>query len=313
MITRRTALLAKVETVYGTDPTPTVSANSILVKNVSLKPTGDILERDFIQSSLSSLQFVRGAKWVDLSFECELKGTGVRGELPAYGWEGTLFRACGMAETVVASTRIAYAPVSTGFESATLWVYKDSIYHKINGWRGDFTITYEVGKYGVIKFEGQGFYVAPTDASPSAQTFSSVVPPVALSAGLTLDTTTYASASVEKIEFKMGNKLAQRKSMNSDSGLTEILIHGRDPGGSFDPEAVTEATYPFWSKWSAATAIALNLGPIGSTSGNIITIGAPKMQLNDLVYGDRNGILTYDVPFSLAGNAGDDELTITIT
>jgi len=313
MITRRTAILAKIEGTYGTDPTPTVGANALLVKDVEMKPTGDVLERDFIRSSLSSLAFVRGAKWVDLAFTCEFKGSGTRGALPATGWEGTLFRACGMKETVTTSTSIVYSPISTGFESATIWVYQDGIFHKVNGWRGDCTITYEVGKYGELRFEGQGLYVAPTDASPSAQTFSDVVPPVALSAGLTLDGTAYSGAIVERIELRLGNKLAQRKSMNSASGLTEILITERDPGGSFDPEAVIEATYPFWAKWAAATTIALNLGPIGSTAGNIITITAPKMQLNDLTYGDRNGILTYDVPFSLAGNSGDDELVITIT
>lgn len=317
MLTRKTSILVKIETVYGTPATPTAAANAILVNDVNLKIAGEVLERDFYKSSLSRMPFARGMKHAEISFTTELKGTGTRGSLPAVGWEGTLFRGCGMAETIVASTRVAYAPVSASMEGVTLQVYKDGLYHVLSGCRGTFAMNFEVGKYPTVKWDMKGLYSAVTDATvATTQAFSTVVPPTCLSAGLSLidsAATFGSSAIVEKVEIAMNNDLAMRKSINSADGLFEWMITGRKPGGSFDPEAITQATYATWTKWAAATQHALNLGPIGSASGNIITVTAPALQYRDIDYADRNGILAYQIPFDLAMSAGDDELVITFT
>lgn len=310
MLVRKTVILAKIESTYGVDPTPSPSANAILVKNVDLRPTGEVLDRDFLRSSLSPLPFVRGIKEVEVSFETELKGTGSAGQLPAYGWEGTLFRACGMSETVNAGISIVYAPVSSAFESVTLYVYKDGIFHKVTGCRGTFTLTAEVGKYATVKWTLSGFYVAPTDATPAAQTFSSVAPPVVLSGNLTLGG--YAAVAT-KIELTLGNELAKRLSINAPGGLLEWVITGRKPGGSLDPETVTEATHTFWGNWASGASVALNLGPVGSAAGNKVAIAAPSVQYESLSYGDRSGILAYEMPFRCASTTGDTELSITFT
>ncbi|MEM5790031.1 MAG: hypothetical protein AAGU11_22160, partial [Syntrophobacteraceae bacterium] len=130
MLRRKTVILAKAETTYGTDPVPTVAANTLEVYDAELKPNGETLSRNTMQASISKPAFVRGIKFYDLSFKTELKGTGTRGVLPAFGWLGTLFRGCGMSETIAAGTSIIYAPVSTTFESITIYVYMDGIFHK---------------------------------------------------------------------------------------------------------------------------------------------------------------------------------------
>lgn len=317
MLTRRTVMLAKVEASYGVDPTPTVAANAILVNDVNLKIAGEVLERDFYKSSLSKMAFARGIKHAEVSFGTELKGTGTRGTLPSTGWEGTLFRGCGFAETVVASTRVAYAPVSTGFEGMTLWVYRDGIYHKINGCMGDkIDLTFEVGKYPVAKWSFKGLYATPTDSTPSTQSFSSVVPPTCLSGALTVTAsagTLSTAGIVEKVQITVDNTLAMRKSINEATGILGWTITDRKISGSFDPEVITEASYAFWARWAAATQSVLNLGPLGATSGNMITIGAPAIQYRDLDYQDRSGQLVYQIPFDLAMSTGDDEFTVTFT
>lgn len=310
MLVRKTVVLVKVESTYGVDASPTPSANAILVKNVDIRPTGEVLDRDFLRSSLSPLPFVRGIKEVEVSFETELKGTGTAGSLPSWGWEGTLFRACGMSETVTAGTSVVYAPVSSSFESVTLYVYKDNIFHKVLGCRGTFSLSAEVGKYATVRWTLNGLYQAPTDTTPSAQTFSSVAPPVVLNGGLSLGG--YAAIAT-KIELNMGNELAKRLSVNATGGILEWVITGRKPGGSLDPETVTEATHPFWANWASGASVALNLGPIGSTAGNRITIDAPALQYESLSYGDRSGLLAYEMPFRCASTTGDNEFTITFT
>jgi hypothetical protein len=310
MLTRKTVVLAKIEAAYGTDPTPTPTANAILVSDLDIKPAGEVAERSYMKSSLSQPPFLRGPRSVDLTFRTELKGTGTRGQLPAWGWEGVLLRACGMAETVTANTSIAYAPVSANFESCALYVYRDQVFHKVLGCRGSFRILAEVGKHIAIEWKFRGLYTSPADASPGAQTFSSVIPPLVLSAGLTIGG---YSAVAERLEIDMNVDIGPRRSMNAATGIAGMQIGGRSPRGSFVPEAVTEATAPFWNNWETAAAVALALGPVGSASGTIVAIGAPKLQYREMGYGDRSGTLVYQVPFSLAMNTGDDELTITIT
>ena len=308
MLTRKTVILAKVETGgYGVDATPTPAANALLVKDVAVKPVGEVVERDFLRSSLSPLEFVRGMKEVELSFETELKGTGTAGSVPAWGWEGELLRACGMDEQINTGVDITYQPVSVDFESASIYVYKDGIFHKILGCRGTFAIVGTVGQYLALRWTFRGLYAAPADDSPATQTFSSVKPAVLLSAGLTIAS---YSPVASRIEVALNNELGRRTDINEAEGLKEVLITRRRPGGSFDPESALEATHPFWADWQTALAKALNIGPIGATAGNKVTITAPKMQLEDIAYGDREGLQTYEIPFRLAMSAGDDELVI---
>lgn len=310
MLTRKTVVLAKAEATYGTDPVPTVTANALLVSNLDFKVAGEEVKRDFYKSSLSQAQFVRGATSCEISFTTELRGTGTRGVIPAFGWEGALATACGMTETVTASTSVVWTPASSSLKSVTLYVYRDGILHKVLGCMGTAKFNFEVGKAPTATWSFKGLYETPTDASPAAQTFSIVVPNTVLSAGLTIGG--YA-AIAEKLEIDLGVDVGQRKSMNAPTGILGFQVTGRNPSGSFDPEAVTEATHTFWANWAAATAVALNIGPIGSTSGNIVTVTAPKLQYKDLSYGDRDGTLTYQVPFALAMNAGDDEVSISFT
>lgn len=310
MLIRKTVILAKIESTYGVDPVPTVGANALLVKDVEIKPAGETITRDFLRSSLSPLTHRRGIKHQTVSFVTELKGAGTPGALPAWGWEGVLLRACGLQETINAGVSIAYAPRSSSFESCTLYVYRDGIFHKLVGCRGTVSFTLEVGKIPTAKFEMSGLYVSPVDGTPSAQSFSTVEPATVLAAGFTCGG--YAAVA-EKLEISLNNSLAQRKSINSPTGILEWIITGRDPNGSFDPETVTEATEDFWAKWEAAESMELAIGPIGSTSGNIVSLSAPAMQYREINYADRNGLLAYQIPFGLAGNNGDDELVITFS
>lgn len=310
MLTRKTVILAKVESVYGQDPTPTPAANALLVKDVDLRVDGEMVERDFLRATLSPLEFVRGMKEIELAFSTELKGTGTAGSLPSWGWEGELLRACGFSETITPGVSIVYEPVSSSFEAVTLYLYMDGIFHKILGCRGTPVLTWERGRYANMRWTMRGLYAAPVDATPGAQTFSSVKPPVLLSAGITIGGYSPVATAVE---IALNNALGRREDANSATGLKEILITGRAPGGSLNPETVTEATKAFWNEWELATAQAINIGPVGGTGGNQIQIAAPKAQYESIGYGDREGLLTYEIPLRLAQDTGDDELTITFT
>ena len=62
----------------------------------------------------------------------ELAGSGTAGTAPRYG---ALLQACGLSETIVASTSVTYAPVSSAFSSATIYFNNDGIRHILTGCR----------------------------------------------------------------------------------------------------------------------------------------------------------------------------------
>jgi hypothetical protein len=100
-LTRKQTVLAKIESTYGTDPTPTGSANAILVRNLTVNPiAAETVGRDVIRSYLGESDQLLANKRVEMTFEIEMAGAGAAGTAPAYG---PLLRACAMAETTVAS------------------------------------------------------------------------------------------------------------------------------------------------------------------------------------------------------------------
>ena len=70
------------------------------------------------------------------------------------------------------------------------------------------------------------------------------------------------------------------------------------------------ATYDFFTDWKNATARALSV-VVGSVAGNKLTVTMPKVTLDGVETGDRNGAVTRDIPFRAAcTDAGNDEVQL---
>ena len=114
MKTRKKYILAKIETTYGTDPTP-AAANAILTSGLQRSLyEGNVVTRELDRETLGNDETVNTAPYVMIEFAVELAGAGTAGDAPDYG---VLLRACGFAETIDAGVDVEYAPVSSGFES----------------------------------------------------------------------------------------------------------------------------------------------------------------------------------------------------
>lgn len=311
MKTRKTVVLAKLEESYGVDPTPTEAANALKVWDVDIKPSAETIDNPYFRDTLTPAAIRKGNKFYEVSFKSDLKGSGTRGARPTVGWEGDLLQACGMSETVTPDVSIVYSPVSddADFKSITLYVYRDGHFHKVLGCRGTWKLIAEAGKQLVVEWKFNGIFSSVTDDTAAACTYSAVVPELVVSGALTMDGDAHVAS---KVELDINNTLSMKKSINAPTGIGGYEITGRAPNGNFDPEAVAEATHPFWGNWEDAVTMALNLGPLGETSGNIIQIACPSCQYGDLAYADRDGTLIMNAPFTLTGD-GDDELTIIMT
>ena len=313
-LSRQKVLLVKEEATYGTDPVPTVGDNAIDAMGIKTNYPGEVLERDMERASISPVAPKLGKRYAEVSFSTELKGSGAAGTAPAIG---DLLEACGFGEAVSAGVSVTYTPASTGHKSVTFYVYDiqaatgNSRLHKITGARGTFNLITEAGQIARIEWTFQGLYTKPADvASPGAASYESTKPPIVESSTFTLNSV--ATLVAQALNIDIANEVSQREDINAAAGIKGFEIIGRKPNGSFNPEAVLLATYDFWGDWVAATERALEL-VVGSVAGNIITISAPKVTLDTISEGERNGIRTEDIPFKCAMNTGDDEISICLT
>lgn len=303
LLVRKYVLLAKVETVYGSDASPTAS-DVILVENLKITPMFDLLDRKNVAlPDLDKLPSLIGKFAWQVTFDCELRGSGGAATTPP-DW-GKLLRACSMSETI--ATEVTYTPESAGQESVTIYCYLDGLLHKMTGCVGTFEFKGEVGQPAKFSFEFRGKMSAmPADSANPTVTFQNTTPPLCLAAGFN-----YGSwdVPVTKFSFNVNNTLAPREDVRETYGYLGFFVSDRAPEGGFDPEVQTLASKDLWGDLVDRTPAALDI-TLGSGTGGTVEFAAPKCYLKDIGYADRNGILNYDARFECARNTGNDSFTI---
>jgi hypothetical protein len=213
---------------------------------------------------------------------------------------------------------ISYWPNSAGGEgnntSLSIDLREDGRSKRLRGSRGTFTIEATVGEPAFLNFEIRGVEELVSDiALLSGVIFEEVTPPKFQGVGFAISTGTPYSALITNFTLAMNNTLANRLSANEAEGIQAVRISNRGPGGSFDPEAVLVATHDFFNNWFNGTVYTAGW-TIGSGAGNTIEFFAPRAQTDTVGDGDRDGIATDPVDFSVhAGNVNspsDDEFVI---
>jgi len=311
-LTRKKFLIAKIESAYGTDPTPVGGSDAIQVTNLEVTP----IESDNAQAA--SLQgFIgnstRGTivanKRVSVTFDVELAGSGTAGTAPAFG---PLLKACGLSETVVAATSVTYAGVSSSFDSATIYCFYDGTRHKITGARGTVSFNMTAGQFPVASFVMTGIYNAPDDTALSG-TFTVANQAAALEINDTNVTTAtfhgVTSVRLESLDLALNNEVFYHETVSSQ----EVLITNRAPGGTAVIEAPAVGTTDYFAK---ATAVATGNSSfvIGATGGNIITLTMAQTDITGVSYGDTNGVISLSMPYlALPTTSGNDEISLAFT
>jgi len=206
-----------------------------------------------------------------------------------------------------------YEPVSSGFESLTIYCYLDGLLHKMTGCRGTVSFSGEAGNYGTASFTFMGQYHPVVDEPmPEGAVYEETAPHQIELAGLTLDGYRYACAQSFSIDLGMTNVV--RDCMNGLDGYDGIITTDRSVTGSVNPEAVLEADFNVWERF-ASGEIGKFYVCVGVDSANRVEFISNSVQYNSVAYGDRNNIRTYDVGMKFVGNTGDgdDELEIVFS
>lgn len=308
MIINREVILVKEEVTYNTDPVPVEGVDAVLVENPAWANEGlRMNERPAVRASIGQLQHVYGGMLQTVTFDVEMKGSGVAGTAPEIG---TLLQCCGMLETVVAVTSVTYTPASTGHKSCTIYYYQDGTLLKLTGCRGTVNFNLEVGAIPKASFTMTGHTATVTDVALASPTYDSIIPAPFINAAF--DIGGYG-AVIGAWTFDMGNEIAMPPNPAATDGFGELQITKRDVNGSIDPEHVLVATNPFDADLRGGVGMALASGAIGGTAGNILNISHPEIYYRDLAPGDRDGIRTLDITYAAAESTTDDEVSIAFT
>ena len=307
-LTRKRLIRVKKESTYGTDATP-VGTDALLVRNLEITPVeADVVSRDLIRNYLGNSPQLLANTRVSITFQVELAASGTAGTAPRYG---SILQACGMSETIVATTSVTYAPVSSAFSSASIYFDNDGIRHILTGCRGSFTLTGEVGQIPTIDFTMVGCYNAPTDTAAPSTTFSAQASPLIFKQGNTSAFSFFSYAGcLQSVSFDMANETVYRELVGCTK---EVLITNRAPSGTVMIEAPALATKDFFALSQTETTGNLTFLH-GTTAGNRVTFTASQCDVGNPSYADQDGVQMLNIPYvAVPSTAGNDELALAFT
>jgi hypothetical protein len=315
---RNTVILLKPEVTYALDPTPTGAANAMLVSNLSINPfNATTVDRDLIRSYLGASEALIGSKYVEMGFDVELTGSGTVAVAPAWG---NSLLACGMAETVTATFRVDYTPVSASFGSCTIYWYDDGLLHKATGVRGAPVFKLGINNRPVMSYKFLGLYSTPTVVANPSTTLTAWKTPQLISEANTLDLTfggTHATGVApviasgttypsQGIEMDLGNKVDFNPLLGGET--VDLTSRATTAKVTLDLTATQEAAM-------IASAEAGTLQTVGLSHGTVanqkVLIWLPSVQITNVQKAEANGkrLVALDLR-CLPSSSGNDEVRI---
>ena len=306
---RKRSILAKAESSYGSDPTPTGSANYVQVIDLNIEPiVSDEVSRDLIRPYMGNYEVIPANTRVNVTFDVEMAGSGSAGTAPKYG---AILKACGLSETVVSSTSVTYAPVTTPSDSVTLFVNYDGIRHKVTGARGTFSLNCEVNNIPRISFSLTGIFNAPTDTALPTVTVSNQASPLIFKNGSASNFAIFGfAAALQSWNLDFNNEVIYRELVG---GTKEVLITDRRPSGTAVIESPALSAHNFFTDYTG-TSTGTNTWLHGTVAGNKVTVSCPQTDLGQPTYEESDGITMLSLPFMATPTASaNNEFSLVYT
>ena len=314
---RNTAVLAKIETTPGTDSVPTGSANAILVSNLSITPlNAQNVDRALIRPFLGASEMLIGSSYVECSFDVEFVGSGTVATAPAWA---PLARACGLAETLTATIRADYTPISSAMETVTIYWYDDGVLHKLLAAVGNVMPKLMMGEIPKLSFKFMGLEGGNTAVSNPSLTLTAFKQPQIVRDAVTADLTFGATHSATLapaftggtvypstgVELDFGNETP----FNPFLGGERIDIVNRTVTGKVELVLTAAEEVAMIASAKAGTLVSVGLLH-GSVANNKVGIFMPSVQLLNPGKGDRNGLRTVTFDLRALPVSGNDEVRL---
>lgn len=315
---RKTLVLVKSETTYGTDPTPSESTDTMLIYGDGAgvwSADNSMIDKAALRASLTpTKQLVGRAKGMFKPATVLMSKTSAGKPFFA-----PLLKACGLKETsatVSSSSSWTYAPSDTGpgsaageFQSCTAYVYSDGVLAKVNGILGTGSLSMQAGQAADLTFDMQGIYNAPTTTSmPASPVYPSDTKVLVESESLLIGSYT---PIVRSLTFNFGVSVVERADANAAYGFKGVHISGR----AATLEVVVEAENTLASKdffallRSASVSDAITwTHATGSTSKILFNVTAP--QITNVAISQQDGIKLYTISYMCQSTSDGGEYTI---
>lgn len=304
---KQKVLLAKLETVYGTDPVATGAANAILGIDVKLSPMeGQDVSRMVDLPYFGAQRTIPAELYQKLAFKVELQASGSLGVAPAWG---PLLRACGVAQAVVATTSVTYNPISQSQESITISMHIDGTRYRLQGARGNAKFSLDAQGIPYIEFEFTGLWQPAGDVPNPVAVLTGFANPTIVSKTNTPVFTVGGVALVAKgFMMDMGNQVERRFLINSDS----IMITDRAESIECRVEAVPLATLNPFALAAAQSTVAVALTH-GTTAGLRSALSVPLAQMMRTASIEQSqNIVEWPLAMTPIPNVGNDQWSLLL-
>lgn len=311
---RKSAILAKIESVYGTDAVPDGASNAVLISNLNANPlNAQNVSRDLIRSYFGNSEDLVGNSFVELSFDVEIAGSGTAGTAPAWG---PLLRACAFAEVVTALSRVDYTPVTAAIESLSIHYHRDGVRHKALGARGNCSLKLGVGGRPVFSFKFLGLDGGIAAAADPTQTLTAWKTPLAVTDANTSDLTfgcTYSAGALSGgtaypstgLDLELGNAVEHTPLIGGESvDVTDRKVSGKL---ALDLTAAQEVTFMASVKANSTQSMGF---VHGTTAGNKVLLHMPAVQLINPRHENYKGRALCGYDLKINPGAGNDELRL---
>lgn len=312
---RNTAVLVKMESVYGTDPVPVPGTDAILLRKFTCKQEIKYVNNPEVRPYMGKGSDLVGATYITGSFEVALAGSGAGSTPPMWG---RFLRGAAFAETVgVTPARVDYTLITTALESATLYYYDDGVLKKGLGMRCNIT-GFKMG-YGDVPTLAVAFIAldgGDTAVATPALTLTAWKTPLpvnqvnsslltigcAYSAGALVSGVTFPSKG---IEVSLGGSISFIELLGGEA----VDFADRDVSGKITMDLTTAQEITNMGIVKAGTTQGIGLLH-GTAAGYKLGVFLPACQLKNPAKDTINGkrVVTYDL--NAVPVAGNDEWRI---
>lgn len=313
----KSAMFAKIENEYGTDPTPVEGSDAIEIYG---RPSFELLtapkERNVPMGHFGKLApLIVGEAYKLSGISVPLKGSGTAGTVPRIA---PLLRALGLTQTINAGVSVTYS-VHSDFEgeSCTIYFWFGGTRHILKGCVGTGKINLTAGEVMMLDLEITGIYGGTiSDVTFPTPTFEATSREIwdAANFKCTVDpngTPVVTDLVISKFEIDLGNQIAKRLDPNGALGINRYFIKDREVKVSLDPEKEALSNFNPYTLHTAQTQIDFETKPTG-TAGNLVEIYVNGVTLDAPKAGERENVATWDISGQARPTiaAGNDEFSI---
>jgi hypothetical protein len=304
-------LLAKEESIYGTDPTPVAGTDGVKVHErlwstlaVNYEFPNERMDEATHQFFNDVADAVPRGPIVDFDIAWRIRGAGVAysSVTPVRPEADPMLVGSALSRTHddTASAELVDYTIGSAQNSYTLYAYSAENYlYKLVGCRSSVSWIMTAGVLGTLRFVGRGILKeTPTEVATPQITYDTRVPPAAVSMGLQVAGSW--NPAFTTAAFRQNATLETLQSGNAAEGIDEIAIADVNPIVELSARAVPLTTYDPYTVLSARTTQAL-AATLGATQYNKLVLTVTNSHLRPPITNSihNNGFAAWDLTYRL--------------